>query len=154
MSKLSKLFVLILSLSVWLGFFHQNPDKKNGKNHTLIKAEINKKKVATGEIFSYLIIVEGKFENPQLQMPNLEQFKVVSTKKAKSFSYQKDKLKTTITITYFLFCPEPGSFTIGPVKLIDNDKTYQSKSFKLIVTGEPLEKKRKLAPYIEGGATI
>ncbi|MCF7873671.1 MAG: BatD family protein [Candidatus Omnitrophica bacterium] len=154
MSKLPKLFFIILGVFVFLGFFHRNSENKNENDLKPIKVEISKNKVATGEIFSYLITIEGKFENPKLQMPDLDQFKVVSTKKTKSFSYQKDKLKTTVTITYFLFCPKPGSFTIEPVKLIDNNKTHQSKSFKIIVTGKSLKKKRKIVPYIEGGTKI
>lgn len=154
MSKLSKPLFVILSIFIFFGLSSKNSEAKNENNLKLIKAEVSKKKVETGEIFSYLITLEGKFENPKLQIPNLDDFKIISTKKAKSFSYQKDKLKTTVKITYFLFCPQSGSFMIEPAKLTEGNKAYKSQSFKIIATGEPLEKKRKLAPYIERGTKI
>jgi hypothetical protein len=152
--KLSKLFFIILSIFIFFGFWNDDSQEKPKNNNRTVTTEISKKRVETGEVFSYLITIEGEFNNPKIEMPALDNFKIISTKKTKSFSYQQNKLKANMKITYFLSCPEPGSFTIEPVKVSDDKQTYQSNSLKVTVTGDPLEKKKKIRPYIESGITL
>ncbi|MFO8052746.1 MAG: BatD family protein [Candidatus Omnitrophota bacterium] len=154
MWKLSKIFILVLGVFLCLGFWGQDSKKRENTGSRSVKVEVSKDKVKTGETFSYLITIEGEFSDPSLQLPDFDNFRIISTKKSKNFSYQKDKINAKIKITYFLLCPEPGSFTIKPVKITDNNKTYKSNSVKITATGESLEGKKELQPYIEGGTKI
>lgn len=153
MLKLSRFF-LILATFVFFGFFGQDSKQNQEENQNKVSVEVSQNKLETGQVFSYLITIEGDFNDPELIMPGLDDFIIVSTKKSESFSYQKDNIKTKIKITYFLICPNPGTFKIEPVKIVDAGKTYQSDSFTIVATGDPLEKKKKLQPYIEGGTEI
>ncbi|MCF7886935.1 MAG: BatD family protein [Candidatus Omnitrophica bacterium] len=154
MLKLPRIFILILGIFIFMGFFGKDSEKTKDTGSRSVKVEVNKNKVETGEIFSYSITVEGEFENPNLQIPNLDNFRIVSTKKTKNFLYQKNKVKAQLNITYFLLCPQPGSFIIKPVKITEKNKTYKSNSVDIIAKGEPLDKKEQLQPYIESGIEI
>jgi hypothetical protein len=147
-------FFLILVTFVFFGFFGQGSKQNQEKNRNKVSVKVSQNKLETGQVFSYLITIEGDFNDPELIIPSLDDFMVISTKKTESFSYQKDNIKTKIKITYFLVCPKPGTFKIEPVKIIDAGKTYQSDSLTIVATGDPLEKKKKLQPYIEDGIEI
>ncbi|MCF7870559.1 MAG: BatD family protein [Candidatus Omnitrophica bacterium] len=152
MSKLPKLFIIILGIFAFLGFFGKSPKDKDDSRS--VKVKVSQNKVETGEIFSYLVTIEGEFKDPEVQMPDLDNFRIISRKKTKNFSYQKDKIKAKLITTYFLLCPKPGVFTIKPVRVIDGNKVYKSSSVKISAKGESLEKKRQLQPYIETGTKI
>lgn len=154
MLKLSKVFILILGIFIFAGFFGKDSQKEKDADLYSVKVEISKNKIETGEIFAYSITIEGGLENPKVEVPDLDNFRIISTKKIKNFSYQKNKVKAILNITYFLLCPQPGSFTIKPVKVIEKNKTYKSNSVDIIVRGEPLDKKEQLQPYIESGISI
>jgi hypothetical protein len=154
MLKLSKIFILILGFFIFAGFFGKDSNETKDTGLHSVKIEVSKNKIETGEIFAYSITIEGEFKNPKVEIPNLDNFRIISTKKTKNFSYQKNKVKAILNITYFLLCPQPGSFTIKPVKVTEKNKTYESNSVDIIVKGEPLDKKEQLQPYIESGISI
>ncbi len=154
MSRLVKSFFLVLGVCVFLGFLGKNSNEEEKNGPPAVRAEINKERVETGEIFSYQITIEGEFNQPKIQAPGFDNFQIVSSAQTKSFSYQKGKVKTIIKITYLLFCPKPGNFSIEPVKVEDGNQAYQSSPLDISVEGEPLEQKRKLLPYIESGTKI
>lgn len=124
------------------------------KSDKAIKALVDKTKVATGEFFTYRIVVEGIFSQPKLTPPKFENFKVVSQSESRSYSFSKAGTKLNLQLAYILFASEPGSFIIEPATIKDKGKEYESGSIKIVVRGKPLEDKKKILPYIEGATDI
>jgi hypothetical protein len=145
MSKLSKLIILALVFITSLGLSMRNP---------AVAVKINKNKVATGEVFTYEIKIEGDFTKPDLKLPEFKNFKVASQSQSKSYSFKGGETKVIINITYHLFATEPGVFVIEPVIVEDQGKKYQSKAITIKVIGKPLGEGKKINPYIEKGTKI
>ena len=142
MLKLSRTLLLIMFCFFALGF---------GNNQKAIEVEVDKTSVETGEVFTYTIKIEGIFHKPNLDLPDFENFKIVSQSQSKNYRQEKEGLKRIIVLKYFLFAPAAGSFTIDPSVLEDGDRKFKSKSITIKAKGKPLEEKRKIQPYIEKG---
>ena len=119
-----------------------------------IKVEASKKAVETGEIFTYKIKIEGDFSQPQLLPPEFENFQIISRSESQSYAYEGGRMKTRINFIYYLSASNPGTFTIQPTTLKDEGKEYKSESLTVIVVGEPLERKRKIQPFIDSGTNL
>ena len=144
MSKLFK-FVFIMLCFFSLGF---------SLGEKIIEAKVDKKNIETGEIFTYEVTIRGNLDITVLKLPELKDFKVVSQNQSQSYSLKGKVSKTTITLTYILFAPEPGKFIIEPVTLESEEQKYQSQIITMEVKGESLKKKRKILPYIKEGTSL
>lgn len=120
----------------------------------IIEAKVNKKKVETGEIFTYEVIIRGDMDITTLKLPDFKNFKAVSQSQSQSYSVKEGVSKTIINLTYLLFAPEPGKFTIEPITLESKEQKYQSQAITIEVKGESLESKQKILPYIKKGTNL
>lgn len=150
MLKLPKLFFLAISFFLFLGFFRDEPKKEENQNSKKIIASVDKTELEAGEIFYYVITIEGNFSSPKIKEPSLEEFKIVSRQQSRSISHQRGKTRLKIELTYLLFSTQPGTFKIQPAKVVDGEKTYQSKPVEITITGKPLEEKKEPQPSFLG----
>lgn len=126
-----------------------------GIGEKIIDVKVNKRKVETGEIFTYEIIVQGNLESSaQLKLPEFKNFKVVSQSQSRNYSTKGGVAKTTINFSYHIFAPNPGVYTIEPAILESGENKYPSRAITIKARGKPLEEKRKILPYIEKGTNI
>ena len=144
MSKLFK-FVFIVFCFFSMGF---------SLGEKIIEAKVDKKNVETGDFFTYEVTIRGDLDITALKLPEFKGFKVVSQSQSQSYSVKEGVSKTIINLTYLLFAPEPGKFTIEPVTLESEEQKYQSQAIIIKVKGEPLEKKKRILPYIKKGTNL
>jgi len=144
MSKLFK-FVFIVFCFFSMGFSF---------GEKIIEAKVDKKNVETGEIFTYEVTIRENLDITALKLPEFKGFKIVSQSQSQSYSAKGGVSRTIINLTYLLFAPEPGSFTIKPVTLESKEQKYQTQAITIEVKGESLEKKRKILPYIKKGTNL
>ncbi|MCK9615132.1 MAG: BatD family protein [Candidatus Omnitrophica bacterium] len=121
---------------------------------SIIEASVNKHKITTGEIFTYTLKIEGEFLSPKLTIPKFDNFTIASQGQQRQYTSKGNRTTLTIKITYHLFAPNPGSFTIEGANVADKNKRIEAKPIAIEVTGKPLKEKIKVAPHIERGIDI
>ena len=153
---MSKLFRLtLIGLCLLCSSLCLSPASPLGIGEKVIEVKIDKKKVETGEIFTYEIIVQGNLEtSAQLKLPEFKDLKVVSQSQSRNYSVKEGLAKTTINFTYHIFAPNPGVFNIEPATLESEENKYQSRAVTIKARGKPLEEKKKILPYIKKGTSL
>ena len=153
---MSKLFRLaLIGLCLFSSSLSLNKAFPLGIGEKVIDVKVNKKKVETGEIFTYEIIVQGNLESSaQLKLPEFKDLRVVSQSQSRNYSTKSGLAKTTINFTYHIFAPNPGVFTIESATLESGENKYQSQAIVIKATGKPLEEKKKILPYIKKGTNL
>lgn len=145
MSKLLKLTLIGLwffSLGLSLG-------------EKIIDVKVDKRKVETGEIFTYEVTVQGDLDvSAKLKLPKFKDLRVVSQSQSRNYSIKSGVAKTTLNFTYHIFAPNPGVYTIEPVTLESGENKYQSRVITIKVRGKPLKEKMKILPYIKKGINL
>lgn len=145
MSRFTKATILAFFCFLSLGLSRDTP---------IIEVKTAKDTVETDEIFTYKITLEGTFSKPQLKLPEFKDFIIASQSQSKNYSFRDGDINIILNLTYFLFAPEAGIFTIEPAVVEDESKIYKSKPLTVKVTGKSLPEKRKLLPFIEKGTDI
>ncbi len=120
----------------------------------VIEVKVDKRVVETGEIFTYQIDIQSELDTATLKLPEFKNFSIVSQSQSRNYTSKAGVKKVIINFTYLLFAPEPGKFTIEAVSLESETESHQSREITITVTGESLEKKRKILPYIEKGTNL
>ena len=145
MSKLLKLTLI----GLWFFSLGLSLGKK------VIDATVDKRKVETGEIFTYEVIVQGNLDvSDKLKLPEFKELRVVSRSQSRNYSIKSGVAKTTLNFTYHIFAPNPGVYTIEPVTLESGENKYQSRVITIKVRGKPLKEKMKILPYIKKGTNL
>lgn len=120
----------------------------------IIEASADKREVATGEIFTYTLKIEGEFLSPKLTIPKLVDFTIVSQNQQRQYTSKGIGTALMIKITYNLFASNPGNFTIEGASVTNKGKKLEAQPIAIEVTGEPLKEKIKVAPRIKKGIDI
>ena len=153
MSKLSKFVFIVLwlfSSSLIIG-----EAVSLGIGEKMVSAKVDKRKIETGEIFTYAVTVQGNLEiSAQLKLPEFKDLKVVSRRQSRNYAIKDGHTKTTITFTYHIFASKPGTYTIKPATLKNKENKYQSQKITIKVIGKPLKEKKKIQPYIDKGINL
>ncbi len=145
---MSKLYKYLLPVVIFLNI------NAYAQTDNAVKATVNKREVATGEIFTYTLEVEGQFHSPKLRLPGFENFIIASQNQQRRYTAKGNGTFLTIKAVYNLFAPKPGSFTIGKASVTDEAKTIESQPIIIEVSGKPLEEKKKLTPYLQKGIDL
>ena len=126
-----------------------------GIGEKIVDAKVDKRKVKTGEIFTYEVIVQGNLElSAQLKLPEFKDLKVISQSQSRNYAIKSGQAKTTVTFTYHIFASKPGIYTIEPATLKSKENKYQSQKITIKVIGKPLKEKKKIQPYIDKGINL
>lgn len=91
-----------------------------------IESKADKTVISANEVMTFSITIEGMMKQPpQIKMPALENFDVISTSRAFNIASGKDrKKKSTFKLMYLLVPRSEGSFTIGPAEIEYKGKFY------------------------------
>lgn len=111
---------------------------------TSIKAEVNKTSITTDEALTYKLTIESSEKNiPQPQLPNFENFAVVSQGHSSNFSISAGKMTARLIYTFLLSPAKPGKLKIGPAQIKMADKSYTSEAFEIEVKQGKIRPKGK-----------
>jgi hypothetical protein len=145
MSKLFRSALILLSI-ISLGF--SLTDK-------VIETKVDKTRVETGEIFTCEIIVRGSFgPSAQLRLPEFKGLKIASQNQSRNYSLKGKVTTLTLTLTFHLFAPESGTYTIEPAILETKENKYLGRAITIKAQGKPLKDKMKILPYVEKGTNL
>ncbi|MCK9573451.1 MAG: BatD family protein [Candidatus Omnitrophica bacterium] len=119
-----------------------------------IEASVDKRKVATGEIFTYTLKVDGEFISPKLTIPKFNDFTIVSQNQQRQYTSKGSNTALTVKITYHLLALNPGNFAIEGASVKDKEKELKAQTIVIEATGKAVKEKIKVAPQIEKGIDI
>ena len=119
-----------------------------------ITVETDKNQLSTGETFVYKIKITGGFSDPEIKLPDFENFRVVGQQQSRNYSYQGKTAILQFNMAIILMAVNPGDYTIPPLELTDKNETFKSEAITVKVQGRPLKEKQKILPYIESGKDI
>ncbi|MDA0748784.1 MAG: BatD family protein, partial [bacterium] len=116
-----------------------------------VQASVDRTRVRVGDTFTLTVSVqgEGQANTPELDLPN--GFNVVgsASSSSTSISIVNGQMSTART-TSFVFSLEPtqqGAFTLGPVRVVSNGKTYKSAPIRMeVVAGGGAPQRTRPAP--------
>lgn len=109
-----------------------------------LTAKVNKNELNLGENFEFTIEIGGDFQiTPKIELPELEDFEIISKKSSYNFSIKGGKF---LNQTEFIFVLKPkseGEFIIGEAKIRYKGKDYKTEPIEITVlpTKEELPKK-------------
>jgi hypothetical protein len=99
------------------------------------KASVNRKTVPLNESFVYSITLSGDgFDLPKHQVSNLTNFTKFGTSTSQNMSIINGKTNVSVTYKYTLGPKRMGKFTIPPVRITYNGKTYLTETIDIEVT--------------------
>jgi hypothetical protein len=99
-----------------------------------IKAEVDKKSVATDEAVVYKVTVILEQNNqPQIQLPKFDGFTIISTAESQTVSFADKTLKTHFLYVLVLVPRVAGTLKIPPVRLKSEAGTIESEAFEIQV---------------------
>lgn len=114
---------------------------------TPINVQVNRSSLNLGETLTYKItIVSAPKSSPVLELPKLDNFKILSQIKSSKLSFVKGVPVSTIVYALILYPKDAGRFKIGPSKLKIGDKIYSSAEFEIEV--KEGEGKTKISPSL------
>ena len=101
-----------------------------------ITPELSKEKVMVGEVFEYRINIEGSFRiTPQVSIPELKNFKIISRQQVYNYHIEKGKIKANLRYKFSLVALREGDFEIKNFKLKLGLKEYKVTPLKVKVKG-------------------
>lgn len=136
---------LFLALNLVLGCVYSQP---------LVRVDVDKDKVKTGETFTCTVKIEGEFSSPRIILPEFKGLKVVSQVQSKQYSFHNNKPNIKIVMKYKLVAYYPGEYKIDSVVVKDGRKKFTSKTITVKVAGKPIEKPKEKKDILKGGITI
>lgn len=99
-----------------------------------INASVDRDRVAFGESVSLQVNVSGDVSNlPPPALPALADFNVYSSGTSQNISFANGKVSSSRTYNFVLSPNKPGKFTIGPVSLTVDGKTYSTEPINIEV---------------------
>jgi hypothetical protein len=113
-----------------------------------VKAVSTKKEVVIGELFQYTLVIKGDFDRaPQVVLPDLKAFSMLGNTQSKGYSQDGKVTQIYFLFEYTLKPQQAGIFTISPVRIVSDGKTYESETITLTVREpSPAEKPQKENP--------
>jgi hypothetical protein len=118
-----------------------------------VGAQVDRTEVTTGQVLTYSITIAGPLkETPKVELNRFEGFQVVSTGQSQQIRVNQSQIEQALTLTYSLAPTEPGTHTLGPVKVEYQGKVYETQPIEVkVVEGSPKQKK---VPQLEGGVVL
>jgi len=104
----------------------------------VLRASVNKTKIAINERFQLTFTVEGVENAPPPNLPPLDDFFVLfGPNTSTQTTIVNGKVSVSISYTYTLKPKAKGKFVIEPAKLRYNRKTYRSQPIQIEVVDQP-----------------
>ena len=115
----------------------------NQTEPSTIRVEVSKKRVHTGEVFTYKVKMELPFTPQEVRLPEFEGLKVISRVQQNSYNVGKGRLTVKIKIVFKLVAYSPGKYIIKEVVVKGKERTITSKKIEIEVYGEKIKKEEK-----------
>jgi uncharacterized protein (DUF58 family) len=95
-----------------------------------VEAKVDKALISANEVMTLSVTVKGTMKHPpDVKMPSLESFDVISTSRAFNLASKRGKKRSaTFKITYYLRPKTEGKFTIGSAEIEYEGKFYTTES--------------------------
>ncbi len=98
-------------------------------------AGVDKTQVTVNEQIVLTVQVSGNVQNiPLPKLPTLNNFNIYSSGRTQSFSFVNGQVSNTATFNYVLVPTASGQFTIDPVEITLDGKTYKTNPVTITVT--------------------
>ena len=124
-----------------------------------VGAHVDKSEVATGQVLTFAITISGPIRHtPKVQLTSFQGFKVISTGQSQQIQIRQGRAQQSLTLSYALAPMAPGSYTLGPVKIEYEGKTYETQPIEVkVVAGSPIPEEKKEpseSTQLEGGVIL
>ena len=115
-----------------------------------VRAETDKKEVASGEILNFAVTISGSLEeSPRVEIGGFDGFGVVATSQSQQIGLQHGRKIQSVVLVYTLVAGDPGERTLGPVKVQYKKEIYETKPVQVkVVAAEPSK------PRLQGGVIL
>jgi hypothetical protein len=101
-----------------------------------ISAQASPQQANVGENITLRITIEGQANiNGAPALPDLPDFQVYSGGRSSNFTFVNGQVSSSLQFTYILVPKHIGTFTLGPVNLVYDNKTYSTNPIQIIVGG-------------------
>ena len=124
----------------------------NQIDSSLIKVNVDKKRVHTGEVFTYKVEMNLPFTPQEVRLPKFEGLKVISQSQRSSYNIKRDKIIVKIKMVFKLMALSPGKYIIKNIVVKGKNRIIKSKEVEIEVYGERIKKEEKI--FKGGGFTI
>ena len=120
-----------------------------------VTAHADKTEVAPGDRLVFSVTIAGPIrQNPKVDLPGFDGFRPVSTGQSQQIRVEKGRLMRSVTLTYALAAVEPGTQTLGPVKVTCSGRVYQTQPIEVQVLAGSDPRQRRERPKLEGGTIL
>ncbi|MBI5416563.1 protein BatD [Candidatus Poribacteria bacterium] len=95
---------------------------------------LDKDQAAVGEEVNLTVIVSGRARSlPDPRIPALKEFTYYTAGRSQSISIINGEISSSTTFNYILIPKKEGTYTIGPLTLSFNNRTYSSQALHIVV---------------------
>ena len=99
-----------------------------------ISAQVDKTAVEVGDRVTLTITVDGDLTNVNMQDFNLSDgLRIVAQSRASNVSMGGGEVKRSVSLTYVLLAQEPGTFQLGPFKLVHQGQSVLTEPIEIVV---------------------
>jgi len=122
-----------------------------------VAAQVDKTEVSTGQTLIYAVTIAGSIKTtPKIELTSFDGFQVISKGQSQSFQVRSGQAQSVLTLTYTLAPIEPGTHTLGPVKVEYQGQQYQTAPIEIKVVPGPAREpgRRPGAPRLDGGVVL
>lgn len=128
----------LFSLIFLINFFLNHVDS------SLIKVSVDKKRVHTGEVFTYKVEMKLPFNPQEIKLPKFEGLKVISRSQKSSYNIGRDKIIVKIKMVFKLVAFSPGKYVIKNIVVKGKNRVIKSEKVEIEVYGERIKKKERI----------
>jgi hypothetical protein len=101
-----------------------------------ISAQAVPQQVSVGENVTLQVTIEGQANiNGSPALPDLPDFQVYSGGRSSNFTFINGQVSSSLQFTFILVPKHTGTFTIGPISITNNNKTYSTSPIQIVVGG-------------------
>lgn len=117
-----------------------------------VSARVDKSELRQGEILVFEVEISGPLrETPKVHLGGLEGFMLVSSGQSQQIRMNGGEVSQTLVLSYTLSALDPGTRTLGPVKVQYGGKSYETAPVEVkVLSGSPPEKRPPHAPELQG----
>ena len=117
-----------------------------------VQAQVDRSELKVGETLTFAVTIGGPIrEPPKLELTSLEGFQVVSTGQSQQIQMHGNEINQALPLTYVLAPTGAGTYTLGPVKVEYQGRTYETQPIQIKVVGGPPPRR---LPKLEGGVIL
>lgn len=128
----------LFSLIFLFNFFLNQVDSSQ------IKVSVDKKRVRTGEVFTYKVEMKLPFNPQEIKLPEFEGLKIISQSQRSSYNIKKDKIIVKIKMVFKLVAFSPGKYVIKSIVVKGKNRTIKSEKVEIEIYGEKIKKEERI----------